>query len=59
MITRIIIAFLIIAGVSYYFDIDIRALVDKSGVPQWLAEHGIPSKDGGATTTPTAATSTQ
>ena len=41
MITRILIAFVIFAGLAYYFNIDVRTVVDKSGVPTWLAEHGI------------------
>jgi hypothetical protein len=41
MITRIFIAFVIFAGAAYYFNIDVRNLVDKSGVPAWLAAHGI------------------
>jgi hypothetical protein len=48
MITRIIITFLIFAGIAYYYDIDVRTVVDRSGVPAWLAEHGITAK---ATTT--------
>ena len=41
MITRILFAFVIFAGLAYYFNIDVRNVVDKSGVPTWLAEHGI------------------
>ncbi len=42
MITRLIISFILIAGLAYYFNIDVRKIVDQSGVPQWLTAHGIP-----------------
>lgn len=57
MITRIIFAFILFAALAYYFNIDVRAVVDKSGVPTWLSEHGIAPKHD-ATTTPEAATTT-
>ncbi len=52
MITRILFAFVIFAGLAYYFNIDVRSVVDKSGVPAWLAEHGIKTS---ATSTSVAA----
>lgn len=33
--------FVLFAGVAYYYNIDVRAVVDKSGAPEWLATHGI------------------
>ena len=53
MITRIIFSFILFAGLAYYFNVDLRAVVDKSGVPTWLSAHGIPT---GATTTATTTT---
>jgi hypothetical protein len=41
MISRILFFFMLFASLAYYFDIDVRAVVDKSGVPTWLAAHGI------------------
>ena len=41
MIFRILIAFVIFAGLAYYFNIDVRTVVDKSGVPAWLTERGV------------------
>ena len=41
MITRILIAFMLFAAIAYYYNIDVRAVVAKSGVPEWLASHGI------------------
>jgi len=41
MFTRILITFLLFAGLAYYFNVDVRVLVDKSGVPKWLSSHGI------------------
>lgn len=55
MIIRILIAFVIFAGLAYYFNIDVRNLVDKSGVPTWLTEHGIKTS---ATSSSVTATST-
>lgn len=51
MITRIIIAFILFAGLAYYYNVDVRALVDKSGVPTWLSEHGYSIRHDAATTT--------
>ncbi len=48
MISRILFMFAIFAGLAYYFDIDVRDLVDRSGAPKWLAEHGIPLERGAA-----------
>ena len=49
MIFRILIAFVIFAGLAYYFNIDVRTVVDKSGVPTWLAAHGIPTSEASST----------
>lgn len=38
--TKYLIAFAIFAGVIYYYNLDIIALVDKSGAPEWLAKKG-------------------
>ncbi len=38
--TKLIITFVIFAGVIYYYNLDLIALVNRSGVPQWLVEHG-------------------
>ena len=54
MIFRILIAFVIFAGLAYYFNIDVRTVVDKSGVPAWLAEHGVKTS---ATSSSVSATS--
>ncbi len=53
MIMRIIFAFILFAGLAYYFNVDVRAVVDKSGVPAWLSSHGISTSS-----TTTAATTT-
>ncbi len=53
MITRFIISFILIAGLAYYFNVDVRKVIDQSGVPEWLTEHGIaihPSATSTATT---------
>ena len=55
MIFRILIAFVIFAGLAYYFNIDVRTVVDKSGVPAWLTEHGVKTS---ATSSSVAATNT-
>ena len=52
MIIRIIIAFILFAGLAYYFNIDVRTVVDHSGVPTWLSAHGIaPTSTSTATST--------
>ena len=51
MIIRIIFAFVLFAGIAYYYNVDVRAVVDKSGVPTWLVSHGIATS---ATTTATS-----
>ena len=57
MITRIVFAFVLFAALAYYFDIDVRAVVDRSGVPEWLSTHGIAAKhDLAATSTDANAT---
>lgn len=50
MISRILITFALFAGIAYYYNIDVRAIVDKSGAPQWLAAHGIAPHQNTATT---------
>lgn len=37
---KTLIAFVFFAGVIYYYNVNIIALVDKSGIPQWLEDHG-------------------
>jgi hypothetical protein len=49
---KIFIAFALFAGIVYYYDIDVMALVDKSGAPQWLEEHGYRAKHEVASSTP-------
>ena len=51
MIIRIIFAFVLFAGLAYYYNVDVRSVVDKSGVPTWLASKGISTS---ATTTATS-----
>ena len=41
MILRIIVTFCLFAGLAYYFNIDVRKVVEESGAPTWLAGHGI------------------
>ncbi len=55
---RLLIAFIIFSGVVYYFDIDVRGVVEQSGAPQWLAEHGITTRDQIAQSATSTATST-
>lgn len=52
MILRIIATFCLFAGLAYYFNIDVRQVVEESGVPTWLEAHGI------GTAAPTGTTST-
>lgn len=56
MISRILITFVIFAGIAYYYNIDVRAVVDKSGAPEWLAAHGITPHQATATAVDTATT---
>jgi hypothetical protein len=58
MISRIFFAFILFAGLAYYFDIDVRSVVDKSGAPEWLAAHGIAPKQSTAAAADTDATTT-
>ena len=53
---KFIIAFIIFAGLVYYYNLDIIALVDKSGAPEWLAKKGYTVKSGSST--PITATTT-
>ncbi len=57
---KTLIGFVIFAGVVYYYDIDVMKLVERSGAPQWLQEHGYVTKhvDKAASSTPEAASST-
>ncbi len=48
---KILIAFALFAGVVYYYDVDVRALVEKSGAPKWLEEHGYSVKRETSTST--------
>jgi hypothetical protein len=41
MILRIIVTFCLFAGLAYYFNIDVRKVVEESGVPAWLESRGI------------------
>jgi len=58
MISRIFFTFVLFAALAYYFDIDVRSVVDKSGAPEWLAEHGIAPKQSTASAAGTDATTT-
>ena len=43
MIKKVIFIFVGIAVIAYYYNIDIRSVVIKSGVPMWLHAHlGLP-----------------
>lgn len=35
---RLLVTFMLFAGIVYYFNVDIIALVEKSGVPNWFQE---------------------
>lgn len=52
MISRIFVTFMLFAGIAYYYNIDVRAVVDKSGVPEWLSAHGIAPQKTISSTTP-------
>lgn len=52
--TKLIIAFVFFAGLVYYYNLDIIALVDKSGAPEWLAKKGYTVKN--STSTPVSTT---
>ena len=56
MISRIFFTFILFAALAYYFNIDVRSVVDKSGAPEWLAAHGIAPKQGTATISGSATT---
>jgi hypothetical protein len=56
---KLAIMFALFSGFVYYYDIDVRRLVDRSGAPQWLEAKGYPIKhnvagvaSGQPTTTP-------
>ncbi len=56
MISRIFFTFILFAALAYYFNIDVRSVVDKSGAPEWLAAHGIAPKQGTAAVSAEATT---
>lgn len=56
MISRFIVGFILFAGIVYYFNIDVRATVDKTGIPVWLAEHGFSTNAAQSATSSTIAT---
>ncbi len=56
MITKIIIAFVLFAAIAYYYNIDVRAVVDKSGAPEWLISHGITTRHSTSTIEGTSTT---
>lgn len=41
MLFRIIVTFMVFAGLAYYFNVDVRVLVEQSGVPEWLSSKGL------------------
>ena len=55
---KLAITFIIFAGFIYYYDVDVKRLVEKSGAPQWLESRGYKAKHDTATNTPTASTET-
>ena len=54
MISRFIVGFILFAGFVYYFNIDVRATVDKTGIPVWLSQHGFPTNSTQAATSSTS-----
>ena len=53
---KLLLTFALFAGIVYYYDINLIALVERSGAPEWLAERGYATKSdtaavGNATTT--------
>lgn len=48
---KLLIAFVIFAGVIYYYNLDLIALVNRSGIPVWLVEHGYSIHKEAATST--------
>lgn len=52
MILRIIATFILFAALAYYFNIDVRKIVDESGFPDWLRARGIPTQHDSGTSTP-------
>ncbi len=55
--TKLIIAFVFFAGLVYYYNLDIIALVDKSGAPEWLAKKGYTVKNSTSSPASSSATS--
>ena len=41
---KLIVTFIIFAGIVYYFNLDITILVEKSGAPQWFEKKGYVTK---------------
>ncbi|KKU78865.1 MAG: hypothetical protein UY04_C0024G0003 [Parcubacteria group bacterium GW2011_GWA2_47_7] len=37
---KLLLTFMVFAGLVYYFNVDLIALVDKSGAPAWFQKHG-------------------
>lgn len=48
---KLLIAFGIFAGVIYYYNLDLIALINRSGIPVWLVEHGYTVRKEVATST--------
>lgn len=42
---KLVITLIIIAGVVYYYNLDIIRLVEKSGIPEWLEKEGFVTKN--------------
>jgi|GEM_PF-2492757 len=55
---KLILAFALFAGLVYYYNVDIIALVDKSGAPEWLAKKGYNVKVTSTSTPSTVSTGT-
>ena len=46
---KLLITFTLFAGLVYYYNLDLIALIDKSGAPEWLAKKGYNVKNNTAT----------
>lgn len=58
MISRFIVGFILFSGLVYYFNIDVRATVDKTGIPVWLSRHGFPTNSEQSATSSTSTIAT-
>lgn len=58
MISRFIVGFILFAGIVYYFNIDVRATVDKTGIPMWLSQHGFSTNVAQTATSSTSTSAT-